>query len=211
MRNILEQRGEAMLLKLFEECLQTEYRETDAGGSWAYRKAGAELFIWFEHSHGIQDWISNLQFGAIPYREMSPEWKCHAGFLRVWKSLKPYITELIADPSIKAVRIVGYSHGAALAVLCHEYIWYHRPDLRANLFGYGFGCPRVLFGCVPPELAIRWDHFFVIRNIDDIVTHLPPRSLGFCHVGNLVTIGKVGKYSPIDAHRPESYLAELSE
>jgi hypothetical protein len=41
--------------------------------------------------------------------------------------------------------------------------------------------------------------------------HLPPKAMGFCHVGNLVEIGKLGKYSAIDAHRPESYLKELSD
>ena len=199
-----------MLRELFDSCLNANYRQTAVGGSWAYDRVEDHLFLWFEHSNGILDWIHNLQFAAEPYRDMNPNWECHAGFLRVWKSLRPLILPLIADPSLRAVTVVGYSHGAALAVLCHETVWFERPDLRDRLQGYGFGCPRVLFGCVPPEIAIRWENFYVIRNVDDLITHLPPRSLGFCHVGNLVEVGAPDRYSPIDAHRPESYRAELT-
>lgn len=201
--------GCGVLLELFEECLEKEYREVENGGSWAYGREGDGLFLWFQQSHGAVDWLNNLNFGSAPYSEMNPPWECHAGFLRVWKSVKPYVEPLVLDPTVKKITVVGYSHGAALAALCHEYIWYRRRDLRARLLGFGFGCPRVLYGCVPPDIAPRWEQFYVIRNADDIVTHLPPRALGFCHVGNLITVGRKGNYSPIDAHRPENYLAEL--
>ena len=198
-----------MLAELLEGCLSQNYRHTDAGGSWAAQREGDQLCLWFEHSNGKQDWLHNLYFAASPYREMDPPWECHSGFLRVWRSIKPLVEPMILDPSLQAVQIVGYSHGAALAVLCHEYVWYRRRDLRARMLGVGFGCPRVLFGCVPPEVALRWEQFYVVRNLDDLVTHLPPRALGFCHVGNLVELGEWGKYSAIDAHRPENYLREL--
>ncbi len=198
-----------MLKNLFLACLQADYHEVDHGGSWAFLRDDRELTLFFEHSHGLTDWLNNLHFTAVPYRDMNPEWQCHAGFLRVWKSLRPHLIPLIFDPTMTRLTIVGYSHGAALAVLCHEFVYYHRPDLRQTLLGVGFGCPRVLFGCPPPEVAARWERFLVVRNIDDLVTHLPPRALGFCHVGNLVTIGTPNRYSAIDAHRPESYLAEL--
>jgi hypothetical protein len=55
----------------------------------------------------------------------------------------------------------------------------------------------------------RWERFTVIRNIDDIVTHLPPRALGYTHVGHVLEIGEKGTYSRVDAHRPENILAEL--
>ena len=51
----------------------------------------------------------------------------------------------------------------------------------------------------------------VVRNIDDIVTHLPPKILGFTHVGKMLEIGKRGKYSSVDAHRPENIMRELLE
>ena len=200
-----------MLYSLFQACLTKEYREAPNGGSWAFDRYENALYLWFQHSHGVTDWLNNLRAVATPYREMTPPWRCHKGFLSVFKALLPQLQPIIADPSVNRICTVGYSHGAALAVLCHEYIWYHRPDLRQSICGYGYGCPRVLYGCVSEELAQRWEHFYVIRNLDDLVTHLPPRIFGYCHVGNLVTIGSVGNYSSTDAHRPESYLHELSK
>ena len=200
-----------MLLELFERCLSQEYQHTEAGGSWAAEREGEGLFLWFEHSNGRKDWWNNLRFGAVPYREMDPPWMCHAGFLKVWKSVKPYVEPFILDPTVKSVQTVGYSHGAALAVLCHEYIWYRRRDLRERMLGVGFGCPRVLYGCASGEVAKRWERFYVVRNLNDLVTHLPPRAWGFCHAGNLVEIGAEGRYSSIDAHRPEHYRAELQK
>lgn len=197
------------LRSLFLECINRRYRENEIGASWDYARRGNELRIYFEPSNGTRDWLNNLTIHAAAYREMQPPWQCHAGFLRVWKSLKPHVAALLSDNTLSRVVIVGYSHGAALAVLCHEFVYYNRPDLRDRLLGFGFGCPRVIYGCVPIAIAQRWERFYVVRNLDDIVTHLPPRALGYCHVGNLVTVGRMGAYSTVDAHRPESYLREL--
>lgn len=196
------------LHSLLSACLEREYFEIEGGGSFDYYYDGRLLYLFFEKSEGFEDWMNNLDFLAVPYRQMEKKWYCHGGFLRVWKEILPYLEDMLASDYVKGVVNVGYSHGAALALLCHEYIWFHRPDLRENIFGYGFGCPRVIFGHVPDEKQ-RWQNFFVIRNIDDAVTHLPPKLLGFHHVGNLLHIGRVGRYSRIDAHKAKNYLFEL--
>jgi hypothetical protein len=136
-------------------------------------------------------------------------WFAHRGFLKVWKSIEPHIEPLVKDETVKHITVVGYSHGAALAVFCHEYVWYHRPDLRDNLYGCGFGCPRVFWGIKTKQIKRRWERFAVIRNIDDIVTHVPPFLFGFSHVGAMIEVGQKGKYNSIDAHRPQNILAEL--
>jgi hypothetical protein len=218
------------LYKLFSACLEVEYTTVEDGASFAmFGERGSDgkdnLYIFFEKSNGAEDWINNLDFsvragnsanksgdGYAPavaaYKDMSDVWYCHGGFLRVWKSIIPYIEDVVADKKFSSATLVGYSHGAALALLCHEYIWFNRPDMRGQIFGYGFGCPRVIYGNAG-RIRERWKNFCVVRNIDDIVTHLPPRILGYRHVGTLVSIGKSGRYSPIDAHREESYLSEL--
>ena len=210
---------EKLLLDLFLECLSREYREVENAASYSYSRKplengeGETLSIFFQHSHGLTDWMNNLDFSARPYKDMDPSWKCHAGFLRVWNSVKEYLKPHMLDPNIKSAVVVGYSHGAALAILCHEYLWYHRPELREHLFGVGFGAPRVLYGCVPPEIACRWENFYVVRNENDLVTHLPPRFTGYCHVGNLITLGEKDseKSGTVDSHRPESYLESLKK
>ena len=195
--------------RLFKECMTRRYRNTEIGVSWDAERRGDALHVYFEPSNGTLDWLHNLTFHAAPYTDMDPPWQCHAGFLKCWKSVRLYLEDQILDSSVGRVLTVGYSHGAALALLCHEYIYYNRPDLRGSMVGVGFGCPRVLYGCVPDEIARRWEHFYVVRNGNDIVTHLPPRVLGYCHVGSLITVGKDCRESAVDAHRPESYRRSL--
>ena len=199
----------SVLNRLFRECISRTYRQTALEVSWDFSRRGNVLFIYFEPSNGTRDWINNLTFHAAPYRDMQPPWQCHAGFLKCWESVKPHIAALISDSTLSRVVTVGYSHGAALAVLCHEYVWYRRPDLRETLAGYGFGCPRVLWGYVSKDVAERWTHFTVIRNLPDIVTHVPPRLLGYRHVGKMLEIGEAGKFSAVDAHRASNIRREL--
>ena len=88
--------------------------------------------------------------------------------------------------------VVGYSHGGALAALCHECVWYNREDLREGdaLLGFGFEAPRIYAGWrMPKALKERWKNFTVYRNKNDIVTHLPPVLFGFRHVGKMKKIG----------------------
>ena len=180
-------------------------------GDYRTERMGSTLYIYFQSSSGVTDWKNNLTFPAKAYKRMGRTvWFAHRGFLRVWKTLEKYLEHEIADRTLQNIVSVGYSHGAALAVLCHEYVWYHRPDLRERIEGYGFGCPRVLWGIPTPALDIRWAHFTVVRNINDIVTHVPPAVLGFWHVGTMLEIGSMGKYSAVDAHRAENILAELA-
>ncbi len=198
--------------ELFYRCLHIPYTHVENGADYATERFGSTLYIYWQGSDGLIDWKNNLDFPAAPYRRMgSTVWFAHRGFLKVWKSTEPHLSPVILDPDLQRIVVVGYSHGAALAVLCHEYVWYHRPDLRATLQGYGFGCPRVIWGKRSEKLRKRWENFVVIRNLDDLVTHLPPALLGYYHVGTLLEIGERGRYSRIDAHRAENILAELQK
>lgn len=192
------------LQSLFKRCLSIDYITVENDGSYAYERIGNTLYLYFECSNGIKDWKNNLDFPAKVYKGLF----VHRGFLRVWNSIVPHIKELILDTSLDKIVITGYSHGGAIACLCCEYVWYNRPDLRASIEAYGFGAPRVAWGFLGNKRH-RWDNFYVIRNINDIVTHLPPVIFGYRHVGTLIKIGEHGKYSVIDAHRQENILNEL--
>ena len=198
------------LSRLFARCVNRSYIRTPDSADYAYDLVGNRLTVYFQDSDGAVDWLRNLDFPAAVYsREGRTAWYAHRGFLRVWNTLIPRVGPLLLDPQIRRITVVGYSHGAALAVFCHEYARYHRPDLGDSLTGYGFGCPRVVWGHIPADAVNRWRGFTVIRNVDDIITHLPPSVLGYHHVGELLEIGEAGKYSRIDAHRPESIRREL--
>ena len=199
------------LWELFRRCISRPYIRVENDGDYCVETEGSTLYIYFEDSNGTTDWKNNFDFPAKPYKRMGKTvWFAHRGFMKVWKTLEAHLSPYIMDESIEKIITVGYSHGAAIAVLCHEYIWYNRPDLRENIFGYGFGCPRVFWGIKTHSLKERWRNFTVIRNLDDIVTHVPPAIFGFSHVGNIMKVGKRGKYSAVDAHRPQNIIEELN-
>ena len=150
-----------------------------------------------------------------PYKNMFKKWRVHGGFLKVWKSMKDDIEAYVADiltthSEIKKIVCIGYSHGAALAVLSTENMEYLYGD-SYEVSGYGFGTPRVLWGIVPKEVKYRLRNFTSVRNIPDIVTHVPPVFFGFRNAGTLVKIGKKGKYNPFKAHYPSAYIDELND
>lgn len=161
--------------------------------------------MYFEWSNGVEDWLNNFNFPAKPYRDMENLWFAHRGFLKVWKSIEPYVAERINDKSIKRFEVVGYSHGAAVALLCFEYVRYNRPDAEA--IGVGFGSPRVVFGAMRRNVRKRFEGFTVVRNGKDIVTRMPPAILGFRHAGKLLKIGC--PKGLIKDHYPENYKSAL--
>ncbi len=200
------------LLSLFKKVLNAKYITIPGSdASFCYEMKQHTLYIFFEHSNGIVDWKNNFDFPAKPYREMENKWYVHRGFLRVWKSAKEYLKEQILNKSVREIVIVGYSHGAALALLCHEFCVFNRPDISSNIYGYGFGCPRVVYGYLPRGICKRFKYFYVIRNCRDIVTHVPPTLFGFRHVGKIIHIGKKAKYGLIKSHRAESYIEQLEK
>lgn len=201
-----------MLYELLLECINIPYSTVGISTNFATRRSGATLYVFFQSSVEGNDWRINVDFPAKAcLRAEEKAWFAHRGFANTWKELEPVISPVLLDGSVEKIIISGYSHGAALAMLCHEYVWYIRPDLRESLQGFGFGCPRVFWGRRDKDILKRWENFTVVRNIDDIVTHLPPAVLGYSHVGNMLEIGEDGKYTPTDAHRAENMLAELKE
>lgn len=193
----------------FEKCLTADYIHTNQKASFAVERQGERAVIYFEASNGLVDWKHNFSFSSRAYTVTGENYRCHRGFLTVFLSALPYLEKTIRDKSIKEITVVGYSHGAALALLCYDYIAGKREDLLGSLFGYGFGTPRVFKRRLSQNAKERFCDFHYITNCGDIVTHLPFRFFGYRHVKKQQKIGKPGKYSPIDAHRPESYEKEL--
>ena len=201
------------MLNLFNRCLKANYKLTENGGSYSIEVDGNTLYILFECSREKEDWKNNFDFPKTPYKRMNEKWYAHRGFLRVWRSIRDEIecevsNILFSSPSIENIICVGYSHGGALALFATEDMEYNH-GIEYNVSGYGFGAPRVIWGIVPKSLKARLSRYTVIRNIPDIVTHLPPKIFGFRNVGKLIKLGKHFKYNPIKAHYSKSYKTEL--
>ena len=198
---------------LFDRCLNATYTRTPKGGDYAIDIEGDTLYLLFEWSDGLLDWFHNFLFPAKPYKRMSDIWFCHRGFLKVWRAMRDevetnVIMELEAQPYIKNIVCIGYSHGGAIALLATEDMEYLFGD-TLKVTGYGFGAPRVVWGIVPKDVKNRLQHFYVVRNIPDLVTHVPPAFFGFRHIVKPIKIGKKRKYTPIKAHYPTAYETEL--
>lgn len=195
----------------FSKCLALEgfYIHVENDASYYVERDRDVLKIFFEWSNGKVDWKHNFYFPAKPYRDMKNRWFCHRGFLKVWKSIEPYIKEAIMDPTVRAIDIVGYSHGGAIAQLCYEYVKFNRPDVVVA--GVGFGAPRVFWGFAKKAVKERFKGFIVVRNGKDLVTHLPPVLFGFHHICHVLKIGECVGITGVKDHYPERYLAALGE
>lgn len=200
------------MLDLFNKVLQAQYIHTTEDGDYAISVDDTTIYLLFQWSHSHMDWVSNFDFPIKAYKNGNDKWRVHRGFLRVWKAMRDEIEKKVAlimqTVTVKEIICAGYSHGAAIALLATEDMAYLYGVSRVR--GYGFGCPRVVWGKVPKAVKDRLQNFHAIRNIPDLVTHLPPVLFGYRHV-NLTRIGKTGKYRPIQAHYPKSYQAELAE
>lgn len=201
------------MVNLFNRCLNAEYIHCQEDGDYAIQVKGNVLYILFEWSDSTCDWFNNFDFPAKPYRDMDDKWYAHRGFLRVWKAMQDSVEEevqqaLLYNDQVDTIKCVGYSHGAAIALLATEDMSYlHGKTLTVE--GYGFGCPRVIWGKMPESLKERLKGFTAIRNIPDIVTHVPPWLFGYRHI-NLNKVGKLGRYGLVKAHYAEAYTKELA-
>ena len=170
------------------------------------------LYIYLAPSNSELDWKHNFMFGKRPYKDMKIPYKVHRGFLKCWKTIEDIIIDIIHDITIRSIIIVGYSHGGALAMLCHECCWFHRPDIRKYIYGISFEGPRVYASFfVKKQLKERWKNFINFRNRNDIVTHVPPVLFGYTHVGRIIKIKHKDWYGCVKAHYPSHVRQALLE
>ena len=226
------------LSSLFETCNILKYDTVGDDVNYKFVEDDTTLYIYFQGSSSTMDWIRNFLFGKRPYKDMEIPYFVHRGFLKSWKQVEDIVISKINEKNSrlvynrktkkydekdsfkwKEIIVVGYSHGGALAQFCHECVWYYRPDLREKgLYGFGFEAPRIYHEYkMKEELKERWKHFKIIRCNNDLVTHCPPKFVGYCDIGEIIQIYGDTNLAPkkwyipkcIKSHFPEVVLDGL--
>jgi triacylglycerol lipase len=132
----------------------------------------------------LQDWITDAKFLAP--RKISTG-KVHRGFLEGLQAVWPQVKERIGafQDKVQSLWFTGHSLGAALAALAVADL--RLVDKRPVHGLYTFGQPRL----GDADFARAFDADFKSKafrfvNNNDIVTRVPPRALGYSHIGRLL-------------------------
>ncbi len=176
------------------------------------RQWGDCLTIIFRGTDSAQDWDTDFAFGKkeVPYGNTESPIRVHGGFLDAYKAptVRNRIHKFIT-PHVHKVRITGHSYGAALAVLCSLDLQFNFPEKDYEVFL--FGCPRVGNKAFQQSYNNRIFKALRIENGNDIVTKMPPKMLGFHHVGIPIHVGARRRpfvFSFRD-HNTQEYYANL--
>lgn len=167
-----------------------------------------ELFIYFQGSSSVKDWLVNFNYPIKPYRNMKDGiWLAHGGFVKAYKNIRSKVIEL-AEKADK-IYISGYSQGGAYALLAHEDLSFY--DMSVETITYA--APKVFWWFGFWNLKKRMKNLTLVQNRGDIVTKLPFIFMGFLHIGKKIKLGKVvHDILPLPKfHYSERYLKNLPQ
>lgn len=159
------------------------------------------LYIYFQGSNSITDWVENFLFTKKVYKEF----RVHRGFYYAYSQIRDILLNEVYYNDYTKIIVVGYSHGGALCQLALEDLVYHFPKL--DISGVAFETPRCLK--VKKKYRDRWKTLITVRDGTDIVTHCPPKIFGYTDLGTMVKVkgdtSKVKKHIPkcVKYHYPQ--------
>jgi hypothetical protein len=160
----------------------------------------------------IKDFITDLELGLPPLAEGGPE--VHEGFREALDSIWHEVDAALVTLNCP-VFYTGHSLGAALATLA--------AARKAPQAVYTFGSPRV--GNEVFATSLRNVPVYRVVDDEDVVTTLPPKGLGFQHVGEAQVLADpraksllrhfnirrfCGPPKPLADHAPINYVDRVS-
>mgnify|MGYP002780822186 CR=1 FL=1 len=140
----------------------------------------------------LRDWMTDIRFSLVP----SCGGQVHRGFSLaldlIWDEVMAQLNR--CHSSQKAIFVTGHSLGAGLATLAASRL--QNKDHNVHSL-YTFGSPRVgdreFERCFTAEMGLRTFRFV---NHNDVITQIPPRSLGYRHVGLVLYFDSTGVLRP---------------
>jgi triacylglycerol lipase len=137
----------------------------------------------------LLDWLTNGKLSMVP----ACSGRVHAGFLEslqeIWADIKTQLPYFRTHQQY--LFLTGHSLGGSLATLAS----FQLQKMGENVDGlYSFGSPRV----GDSDFAMAFNRMLRVRtfrlvNHQDIVPRLPPRKLGYTHVGQLIYFNQQGQ------------------
>lgn len=140
----------------------------------------------------LKDWVTDARVKLVTKGQIPPQ--THEGFSNALDSVFDQIDKTLSGlrGSGALLYITGHSLGGALATLCAARLAHSNTYSIQGL--YTFGCPRVgngdfaqTFRSLVGPVAYR------LVNNEDLVTRVPPRTLGYSDVGEMVYIDDSGR------------------
>jgi triacylglycerol lipase len=164
----------------------------DTGETQAYMIANQDLVVLAfrgTETYNLRDWMTDFKIRMV---EVWGVGRVHRGFLaaidHIWDEILSTLAKFRNDN--QALLITGHSLGAALATLAAA---------KLNMNGlpvdglYTFGSPRVgnIAFAEWFNADFRTKAFRFVNN-NDVITRIPPRSLGYNHVGTFLYFDVLG-------------------
>lgn len=131
----------------------------------------------------VRDWLTGIKIRKVKTKMG----RVHRGFLGGWLSVKNKVLNTLSSmqDNAQSLWITGHSMGAALATLATaEFLNKDKPV--AGLYTYG--STRVGDKQFARNFSEFKDYTFRFVNNGDFVTRLPPRLLGYSHVGQVAHV-----------------------
>lgn len=179
---------------LFAKCINFNLIENDLD-SLILAEFENRLLITFRGTKNLKAWISDAK--AYPLKDdceiHKDDGKLANGFHEGWMNYKSTILQYIKTMSSKPIFTIGHSRGGVIACICAGSI---AEELKLPISCISFGSPA------PGNKEYRNDYNLLSVNYTrvvhalDLVTHLPPDTLGFKHPGKEVQLKEAISWLP---------------
>ncbi len=153
-------------------------------------RSGTDVVVAIRGTEGFLEWIKDFELILVPF-PYAAAGKVEQGFKSFYASfltgntagsprVASALAKLVADGSVKTLRIAGHSLGSSLATMLALEL--AATSVSPNPIVYTFGSPRVgdkvFAGTYDNLVAESWR----VANLNDLVPQLPPQLAGYVHV-----------------------------
>ncbi|KAJ9055363.1 hypothetical protein DSO57_1013705 [Entomophthora muscae] len=157
----------------------------------AVDKAARQIIVTYRPTRTLKNQITNFDYELVQYPSAPKGVLIHHGFMAFHLSIHPQVekgvAEFLKDPRFRTfdIQVTGYSLGAGISIASvpswHRFL--HRTGFTNRLIIYSYAGPRVGNDAFAEYLAGLNVPITRYTNREDIISHVPIRSLGYVHVG----------------------------